>query len=50
MTDLELEAAFFEWWPYPAPPGPHALMTHIGWARHLLEQVQDQQQQREQGR
>lgn len=42
-TDAELEIMFRTFWSasYPgAPPGPHALMTHIGWARFLLEQVQ----------
>jgi hypothetical protein len=37
MTDTELEALFRDWWPYPAPPGSHALMTHLGWGRFLLE-------------
>lgn len=52
FTDTELEAAFREWWAqsYPTPPGTHALMTHLGWARHLLEQAGVQQQQREQPR
>ena len=46
MTDIELEALFRQWWAeagYTAPPGPHALMTHLGWARWLLQQ-QDQRQ------
>jgi hypothetical protein len=40
MTDNEIEVLFRTWWStsYPTPPGPHALMTHIGWARFLLEQ------------
>jgi hypothetical protein len=40
-TDTELEVLFRSWWSaagYSAPPGPHALMTHLGWARWLLEQ------------
>ena len=48
-TDTELEVIFRSWWSasYPgAPPGPHALATHLGWARFLLE-PQGQQQQRE---
>ncbi len=48
MTDPQLEVLFRSWWSasYPgAPPGPHALATHIGWGRFLLEQVQEQQQQ-----
>jgi hypothetical protein len=44
-TDSELEVLFRSWWSlsYGTPPGPHALMTHLGWARFLLEQVQEQQ-------
>lgn len=52
MTDTELEQMFRAWWAesYPNnPPGNHALQTHLGWARHLLQQ-QGQQQQREQPR
>ena len=39
MNDAELEAMFRIWWleSYPTPPGPHALMTHLAWARFLLE-------------
>jgi hypothetical protein len=50
-TDSELEVLFRAWWStsYPTPPGNHALMTHIGWARFLLEQL-NQKQQREQQR
>jgi hypothetical protein len=50
-TDSELEVLFRTWWStsYPTPLGSHALMTHIGWARFLLEQL-SQQQQREQQR
>lgn len=40
MTDSELEKLFRDWWPYPAPPGNHALMTHLGWARHVLTTVE----------
>ena len=39
MTDTELETIFRKWWPYPAPPGTHALMTHTGFGRHLLERI-----------
>ena len=49
MTDNELEVLFRTWWSesYPgAPPGPHALATHLGWGRWLLQQ-QGEQQQRE---
>lgn len=49
VTDADLEAAFRAWWAesYPTPPGPHALMTHLGWARHLLKQAGQQQQEQE---
>ena len=52
LTDSELEVLFRTWWAqsYPTPPGNHALMTHIGWARFLLEQSGHRGQQREQGR
>lgn len=52
LTDAELEDRFRAWWAesYTIPPGPHALMTHIAWARHLLEQAGAQQQQPEQSR
>jgi len=38
MSDTELEAYFRVWWrgSYPSQPGTHALMTHLGWGRHLL--------------
>ena len=51
MTDNELEVLFRTWWgtSYPTPPCNHSLMTHIGWARFLLQQ-QGQQQQLEQER
>jgi hypothetical protein len=41
MTDSQLEVLFRTWWQqsYPTPPGPHALMTHIGWARFLLQEA-----------
>lgn len=47
MTDSELEVLFRTWWQqsYPTPPGAHALLTHIGWARFLLEQLQQQREQ-----
>lgn len=41
MSDSELETLFRSWWSASysaAPPGPHALITHIGWGRWLLEQ------------
>lgn len=53
MTDSELEVLFRTWWSQAgytnAPPGTHALLTHIGWARFLLEQT-GHHQQREQER
>lgn len=52
MTDTELTDLFCQWWKasFPhSPPGQHALATHVGWGRFLLQQ-QGQQQQREQGR
>ena len=53
MSDTELQLLFQEWWrqSYPhSPPGQHAMATHVGWGRFLLERVQVQQQQREVGR
>ena len=49
MTDNELEVLFRTWWAqsYPTPPGPHAIATHLGWGRWLLQQQAEQQQQRE---
>ena len=41
MSDADLEVLFRSWWSASysaAPPGTHALITHIGWARFLLEQ------------
>lgn len=40
MNDDQLEVLFRTWWQqsYPTPPGTHALITHIGWARFLLDQ------------
>lgn len=47
MTDVQLAEMFHAWWreSYSIPPAPHALMTHLSWARHLLQRVQEQQQQ-----
>lgn len=49
MTDNQLEVLFRTWWStsYPTPPGSHALMTHLGWARFLLEQLAKQQREQE---
>jgi hypothetical protein len=50
-TDAELEVLFRSWWSlsYSTPPGTHALLTHLGWARFVLEQA-SRQQHREQVR
>lgn len=39
MNELTLEVLFAEWWQesYGRPPGTHATMTHVAFARHLLE-------------
>jgi hypothetical protein len=52
MPDTELESLFRQWWSesYPTPPGTHALMTHLGWARYLLQHTQHEQQQRDHDR
>ena len=47
MTDAELTLLFQEWWrqSFPhSPPGQHALATHVGWGRFLLQRTQEQQQ------
>lgn len=48
-TDAQLEVLLRTFWSesYPAaPPGPHALATHIGFARFLLQHL-GQEQRRE---
>jgi hypothetical protein len=49
LTDSQLEVLFKTWWQqsYPTPPGTHALITHIGWGRFLLEQAAEQKQHSE---
>ena len=45
-SDAEIEVLFRSWWSasYPgAPPGPHALATHIGWGQWLLQRQREQQ-------
>jgi hypothetical protein len=39
MNDHTLEIAFAQWWQdsYGRPPGVHAAMTHVAFARHMLE-------------
>lgn len=41
LTDTELSEMFRQWWmeSYPTPPGTHAQITHLGWARHLLNEL-----------
>lgn len=54
MTDNQLEVLFRSWWSQAgytnAPPGTHALMTHLGWGRYLLEHLEQERQRREQER
>lgn len=47
FTDTELEQMFRSWWAgsYPTPPGKHALMIGLGFGRHLLDELERQQQQ-----
>ncbi len=35
-----MEQAFRKWWQesYGLPPGPHAVMTHVAWVEHVLNQ------------
>ena len=52
MTDPQLEALFRSWWSesYPgAPPGAHALATHLGFARWILQQQNQQQREQSHG-
>lgn len=38
MNNITIEAAFKDWWEdsYGRPPAPHAVMTHVAFAEHLL--------------
>lgn len=38
MDRIAVEQAFRKWWQesYGLPPGPHAVMTHVAWAEHVL--------------
>ena len=50
MNDLQIEALFREFWlaaGYSAPPGTHALMTHVAWGRFLLERIAAQHETQE---
>lgn len=53
-TDSQLEVLFRTFWSHAgysaAPPGSHALMTHIAWGRFLLEHLAPEQQAPEQSR
>jgi hypothetical protein len=42
MNETSIAAAFEDWWidSYGMPPGPHARMTHVAFAAHLLELVE----------
>jgi hypothetical protein len=39
-TDL-IEAAFRDWWfdSYNRPPNPQAVMTHVAFAKHVIQLV-----------
>lgn len=52
MNDTQMEQLLRQWWAesYLTPPGTHALMTHLGWGRYLLEHLEQEQQRREQPR
>jgi hypothetical protein len=36
-----MEAVFRDWWQdsYGRPPGTHAVMTHVAFAKHVLQQL-----------
>jgi hypothetical protein len=38
MNEISIRAAFEDWWrdSYGRPPAPHAVMTHVAFAAHLL--------------
>ena len=42
ITTDEIEAAFHDWWldSYKRPPTAQALMTHVAFARHMLERLE----------
>lgn len=47
-TDAEIEVIFRSWWSasFPgAPPGPHAIRTHVAFGQCLLERQGRQQQE-----
>ena len=43
FSETEIERMFREWWAqsWPTPPGTHALRTHIAWATHLLDKINE---------
>ena len=42
MNTSTIEEAFKDWWEdsYGRPPAPHAVMTHVAFAEHLLRVVE----------
>ena len=43
MSKIDLiEAAFRDWWEesYKRPPAPHAVMTHVAFAEHMLQIIE----------
>jgi hypothetical protein len=42
MNAISIEAAFREWWEesYKRPPAPHAVMTHVAFAEHMLQLIE----------
>lgn len=42
MDTTEIEAAFRDWWfdSYKRPPTAQALMTHVAFAKHVLQLVE----------
>ena len=51
-TDAQLEVLLRTFWSqnYPSsPPGSHVLMTHIGFARFLLQKLGQQQREQSHG-
>jgi hypothetical protein len=39
MNEISIRAAFNDWWreSYGTAPGPHAVMTHVAFAEHILQ-------------
>jgi hypothetical protein len=42
MNAISIEAAFRDWWEesYKRPPAPHAVMTHVAFAEHMLQLIE----------